>query len=63
MAIAWVLRDKRMTSALIGASRPEQITDAVAALANTSFTADELAEIDRYATDANVNIWTQSSAG
>jgi L-glyceraldehyde 3-phosphate reductase len=63
MAIAWVLRDKRMTSALIGASRPEQITDAVAALAKTSFTDEELAEIDRYATDANVNIWTQSSEG
>jgi L-glyceraldehyde 3-phosphate reductase len=63
MAIAWVLRDKRMTSALIGASRPEQITDAVAALANTRFTDEELTEIDRYATDANVNIWTQSSEG
>src|ERR1035437_4954508 len=46
MALAWVLRDGRMTSALIGASRVEQIEQNVAALANLSFTAEELARID-----------------
>ena len=51
MALAWVLRDPRMTSALIGASRPEQVRDAVGALANLSFTKAELAEIDKHAVD------------
>ena len=46
MALAWVLRDPRMTSALIGASRPEQVKDAVGALENLSFSAEELAEIE-----------------
>jgi len=46
MSLAWVLRDSRMTSALIGASRVEQIEQNVAALANLTFTADELARID-----------------
>jgi L-glyceraldehyde 3-phosphate reductase len=62
MAIAWVLRDKRVTTALIGASRPEQILDAAGALAKPDFTAAELAEIDRYATDGGINIWRMSSA-
>src|SRR5262245_41359315 len=62
MAIAWVLRDQRMTSALIGASRPEQIDENVAALANLEFTRDELAEIDRHAVDSNINLWSASSA-
>ena len=61
MAIAWVLRDPRMTSALIGASRVEQIEDAVAALDKLSFTDAELKEIDDRAEDAGVNIWTRSS--
>jgi L-glyceraldehyde 3-phosphate reductase len=61
MAIAWVLRDPRMTSALIGASRPEQITEIVGALKNTAFSGDELAEIDRYAEESGLNLWTQSS--
>jgi L-glyceraldehyde 3-phosphate reductase len=52
MALAWVLRDPRMTSALIGASRPEQVQDAVGALANLSFTREELAEIEPQAVDA-----------
>ncbi len=47
MAIAWVLRDGGVTSALIGASRPSQITDCLGALSNPGFTAQELAEIDR----------------
>ncbi len=47
MALSWVLRDERMTSAVIGASRPEQVLDCLGALKNTSFSAEELAEIDR----------------
>jgi L-glyceraldehyde 3-phosphate reductase len=46
MSLAWVLKDKRITSALIGASRPEQITQNIAALKNTTFTEEELAKID-----------------
>jgi len=61
MALAWVLRDTRMTSALIGASRIEQIEDCVAALKNTSFDASELSEIDRHAQDSDVNLWAASS--
>ncbi|GLS22760.1 glyceraldehyde 3-phosphate reductase [Labrys miyagiensis] len=61
MAIAWVLRDPRMTSALIGASRPEQIEDCVAALKNSSFETAELAEIDRFAQEGGVNLWSASS--
>jgi L-glyceraldehyde 3-phosphate reductase len=61
MAIAWVLRNGRVTSALIGASRPEQVVDSVAALDKPDFSADELAEIDRFATDGGVNLWAQSS--
>ncbi|MBN9010226.1 MAG: L-glyceraldehyde 3-phosphate reductase, partial [Rhizobiales bacterium] len=62
MAIAWVLRDPRMTSALIGASRVEQIEDCVAALGNLAFSADELAEIDLHAVDSGVNLWAASSS-
>ena len=61
MALAWVLRDERMTSALIGASRVEQIEDAVKALDNLAFSDGELAAIDRHARDAGVNIWKRSS--
>jgi L-glyceraldehyde 3-phosphate reductase len=61
MALAWVLRDPRMTSALIGASRVEQIEDAVGALSNLAFTQAELDEIDSRAMDAGVNIWKRSS--
>jgi L-glyceraldehyde 3-phosphate reductase len=61
MALAWALRDKRVTSALIGASSPEQVTDSVKALDNLSFGADELKEIDRYAVEGGVNIWRQSA--
>ncbi len=55
MALAWVLRDSRMTSALIGASRVEQIEQNVAALANLSFTAGELARIDAVLSGAAAN--------
>jgi L-glyceraldehyde 3-phosphate reductase len=61
MAIAWVLRDSRMTSALVGASSVEQIEANAAALNRLEFTPDELAEIDRYATDSGINLWAASS--
>jgi L-glyceraldehyde 3-phosphate reductase len=62
MALAWTLRDPRMTSTLVGASSVEQLESNVAAIDNLDFTDDELAEIDRYATDAQINIWARSSA-
>jgi len=61
MAIAWVLRDGGITSALIGASQPEQVVDCAGAIANLDFTADELTEIDRYADEEAINLWAQSS--
>jgi L-glyceraldehyde 3-phosphate reductase len=61
MAIAWVLRDPRVTSALIGASSVQQLETNVAALDNLEFTDEELAEIDQHAVDAGINIWDQSS--
>ena len=57
LALAWVLRDERVTSALIGASSVAQLEDNVAALDQLGFGDDELAEIDRHATDSAVNIW------
>jgi len=57
MAIAWVLRKGRVTSALIGASKPEQIIDCVGALENLEFSAEELKEIDTYAKEGGINIW------
>jgi L-glyceraldehyde 3-phosphate reductase len=62
MALAWALRDPRVTSAVIGASRPEQIHDNVAALDRLEFTDDELARIDAFAQDGGVNRWAASSA-
>ena len=61
MAIAWVLRGGRVTSALIGASRAEQVVDCVAALDRPDFTAEELAEIEVFAKDADINLWAQSA--
>ena len=61
MAIAWVLRDERITSALTGASRAEQVIDCARAASPLSFTAEELDEIDSYATDENINLWAASS--
>jgi L-glyceraldehyde 3-phosphate reductase len=60
MALAWVLRDRRITSVIIGASRPAQIKDCVRALAHPAFSTEELAEIDRHALDAGVDLWTRS---
>jgi L-glyceraldehyde 3-phosphate reductase len=61
MAVAWVLRDPRVTSALIGASSVGQLEENVAALRNLDFSDDELADIDRYAVDSGINLWAQSS--
>ena len=61
MALAWVLRGGRVTSALIGASRPEQVEDCVGALKNLEFSEAELGEIDRFAREANINLWAASS--
>jgi L-glyceraldehyde 3-phosphate reductase len=57
MAIAWVLRDQRVTSALIGARNVEQLDDSLDALKKLKFTAAELKEIDRYAQEGNVDLW------
>jgi L-glyceraldehyde 3-phosphate reductase len=62
MAIAWVLRDPRVTSALIGASSVDQLEENVAAIDNREFSAEELEAIDRDAVEAGINIWAQSSA-
>jgi L-glyceraldehyde 3-phosphate reductase len=61
MAISWVLRKPEVTSALIGASRWEQVEECLGALQNLSFTADELTRIDRHALDGDLNIWADSS--
>ncbi|MDR3069583.1 MAG: L-glyceraldehyde 3-phosphate reductase [Propionibacteriaceae bacterium] len=61
MAIAWVLRDARVTSALIGASSASQLKDSVGALANLSFTAEELGRINEHAVEGGINIWAGPS--
>jgi L-glyceraldehyde 3-phosphate reductase len=61
LAIAWALRDPRVSSALIGASSVKQLEQNVAALENLDFTAEELAEIDQHAVDSTINIWAPSS--
>ena len=61
MALAWTLRDPRMTSTLVGASSVTQLEANVAALDKLDFTEDELAEIDRYATESDINLWAASS--
>jgi len=61
LALTWTLRDPRVSSALIGASRPEQIVDNVAALAHAPLSAEELAEIDKYAVEGGVNLWEKPS--
>src|ERR1700694_3586086 len=63
MAVALVLRDAVVTSALVGASSVEQLEQNVAALDRLEFSPDELKEIDRYATESGINIWAASSAG
>ena len=61
MAVAWVLRDERVTSALVGASSVGQLEQTVGALDRREFDAEELAEIDRYAQEGDINIWASSS--
>ena len=61
MAIAWVLRGGRVTTALIGASRPDQVSECVGALDNSGFSAQELAEIDTFAVDSHINLWAKSA--
>jgi len=63
MAIAWVLRDGGITTALIGASRPQQVIDCVGAIDNLTFTKAELDEIDDYSSEEDINLWAQSSDG
>jgi L-glyceraldehyde 3-phosphate reductase len=62
LALAWCLRDSRVTSVLIGASSVSQLEDNVAALDKIDFTADELAAIDEHAVDGDINIWQRSSS-
>jgi L-glyceraldehyde 3-phosphate reductase len=61
MALAWVLRGEGITTALIGASKPEQVIDCVGAVKNLAFSAAELAEIDRVSAEEDVNLWARSS--
>jgi L-glyceraldehyde 3-phosphate reductase len=61
MAIAWTLRDPRVTSSLIGARTVEQLEDSLGALRGLDFSAEELEEIDGHAVDAGINIWKASS--
>jgi len=61
LALAWTLRDTRMTSTLVGASSIEQLEQNLGALQKPDFTAVELETIDRYATDSGLNIWAASS--
>ena len=62
MAVAWVLRDARVTSALIGASRPAQITELAGALQNLQFSPEELAAIDQHAVDGGIDLWKKPSS-
>jgi L-glyceraldehyde 3-phosphate reductase len=61
MAIAWVLREGGITTALIGASKPEQVVDCAGAIQNLDFTPEELAEIDRIAAEEDINLWARSA--
>ena len=63
MALAWALRDPRMTSVLVGASSVAQLEQNVAATANLHFDAEELAVIDRHAVESGINLWARSSSG
>jgi len=61
MALAWVLRDGGITTALIGASKPEQVTDCAGAIGNLDFSPDELSRIDAISEEKDVNLWARSS--
>jgi L-glyceraldehyde 3-phosphate reductase len=62
LALAWALRDARVSSVLLGASSVGQLEQNVGALANLAFSAEELAEIDRYAVDGGINLWVGPSS-
>ena len=62
MALVWTLRDPRVTSTLIGVSSVRQLEENLAALGNRSFSAGELAEIDQYAVEGDINLWSRSSS-
>ena len=62
MALAWTLRDARVTSTLIGASSVRQLEENVGALDRIEFSDDELRQIDQHAVDAGINLWAPSSA-
>jgi L-glyceraldehyde 3-phosphate reductase len=62
LALAWTLRDPRMTSTLVGASSVAQLEDNVAALERLELTEDELREVDQYATETDINLWARSSS-
>jgi L-glyceraldehyde 3-phosphate reductase len=62
LAVTWVLRDPRVTTALVGASSMAQLDDTLTALASPALTAEELTEIDRYARDGGVNLWGARSS-
>jgi L-glyceraldehyde 3-phosphate reductase len=62
MAIAWTLRDARVTSTLVGVSRVEQLDDNLAALEGLEFTPEELADIDEHAAEGGINLWAKSSS-
>jgi L-glyceraldehyde 3-phosphate reductase len=61
MALAWALRDPRVTSVLIGARTVAQLDDSLGALDRLEFSADELAQIDKHAVEAGINLWSRSS--
>jgi L-glyceraldehyde 3-phosphate reductase len=63
MAIAWVLRDRRITSALIGARSVEQLDNSLDAVRNLQFTDTELSEIDRYAQEGAIDLWRDAREG
>jgi L-glyceraldehyde 3-phosphate reductase len=63
MALAWTLRDPRVTSTLIGSSSVAQLEENVRALERLPFSDEELAAIDRHAVEAGINLWAPSSAG
>jgi L-glyceraldehyde 3-phosphate reductase len=62
MALSWVLRDARVTSVLIGASSVAQLEENLGAAGHSVFSQEELAAIDRHATEGSINIWASSSA-
>lgn len=61
MALAWVLREERVTTALIGASKPSQVIDCAGVVGNLEFSADELSQIDKITQEEDINLWARSS--